>query len=94
MVNVNACSCRDRNPDRLCAGCGHRNQPGHQRRHHRGFIQLVDEFGPRDMCVVCGLGEMTKAAEFDTTDVTVLIGVHDHSGTMQDQSSSRPRSLG
>lgn len=37
-------------PSVECAVCGFRNEPGHERRHHRGFVPVITPSGADWLC--------------------------------------------
>jgi len=68
------CCCPTRFAGLVCASCGFRNFHGHEGRYHRGFARVLDPTGGMDLCTSCA-HDALSGAEYDTYDVTLVIGV-------------------
>lgn len=54
-------------PDAVCAGCGNRNWPGHERRDHRSFVPTLDPTGAGHLCGLCAVVALAEGGPFGVT---------------------------
>ncbi len=60
--------------DAVCGSCGFRLRPGHEGRHHRGFVHTVDPTGAGHVCDLCTIGLISDTLHHGFT-LTILLDV-------------------